>query len=520
MKMNQKNFTKLLNQGLILHNKGKLDNADKIYLSVLKVDNNNSQANLLHGCILLQKSSFKEAIVFLKKAEKFNSGNYKVNNNLGITYKNLKDFDNAEKYFLKAISINKKNFRAYFNCANLYIDQKKYDLAKSFIEKTIICNNSFVEAYQRYGDILQLQFHESKNINFLIESKKYFTKSIKIDPLYSDSFVALALTHLWLGEVEESADLFDKALTISFSSNSVMSKFIIENLSDIKSTKTLIKHEYEQLTFLNNTNEVRKTNLIEEYYDTLQKLYSKINTNNLRMDDVTMDFKKNIFNILHNPCPKLKSSNFINEKNDIRKLESKYLQRNPEILVIDNFLTSEALLELQKFCRNANIFKYPYENGYVGAFLTKGLSNKFILKLTEDLRKTFKNIFRNLRLTQAWAFKYDNKKEGIKVHADDASVNVNFWITPDQANLNKKTGGLKIWNKIPPKKWDFEEFNYVSNSPKIMSMLEAEKITHEIIEYRENRAVIFNSKLFHTSDNYNFKDSYQNRRINMTFLYD
>ena len=51
-------------------------------------------------------------------------------------------------------------------------------------------------------------------------------------------------------------------------------------------------------------------------------------------------------------------------------------------------------------------------------------------------------------------------------------------------------------------------------------MLEAKKITHETIEYKENRAVIFNSKLFHTSDNYNFKDSYQDRRINMTFLYD
>jgi len=518
--MNQKNLTRLLNQGLILHNKGKLDDADKIYLSVLKTDSNNSQANLLHGCILSQKSSFKEAIVFLKKAEKSNSDNYEVNNNLGITYKNLKEFGNSEKYFVRAISINEKNYKAHFNCANLYIDQKKYDLAKSFIKKTIVCNNSFAEAYQRYGDILQLQFHESKNIDFLIESKKYFTESIKIDPSYSDSFVALALTHLWLGEVEESANLFDKALTINSSSNSVMSKFIIKNLSDIKSTKTLIKHEYEQLTFLNNTSEVRKTSLVEGHYETLQKLYSKINTNNLRMDDITMDFKKNIFNIAYNPSPKLKSSNFINEKNDIQKLESKYLQRNPEILVIDNFLTSEALLELQKFCRNANIFKYPYENGYVGAFLTKGLSNKFILKLTEDLRKTFKNIFRSLRLTQAWAFKYDNKKDGIKVHADDASINVNFWITPDQANLNKKTGGLKIWNKIPPKKWDFADFNYLSNSLKIMNMLEAEKITHEIIEYRENRAVIFNSKLFHATDTFNFRDKYEDRRINVTFLYD
>jgi hypothetical protein len=236
------------------------------------------------------------------------------------------------------------------------------------------------------------------------------------------------------------------------------------------------------------------------------------------MEDLTPSMKIKISKISYNKPPKISSSNFINEKNDIQKLESEYLNSRPEILVIDNFLTPGALLELQKFCRNANIFKYPYENGYVGAFLVKGLSNKFILKLTNDLRKTFKNIFTSLRLTQAWAFKYDNKKEGINVHADDASINVNFWITPDQANLNKKTGGLKIWNKLPPKEWDFEEFNY--NSPKIMKMLEAEKITHEIIEYKENRSIIFNSKLFHVTDNYNFKDSYEDRRVNMTFLYD
>ena len=519
MKMNKQNLTKLLNHGLILHSKGKLDDADKIYLSVLKIDNNNSQANLLHGSILSQKSSFKEAIVFLKKAEKSNSDNYEVNNNLGIAYKNLKDFDNAEKHFIKAISIDSKNYKAHFNCANVYIDQKKYDLAKSFLENTIVCNNSFAEAYQRYGDVLQLQFFESKNINFLIESKKYFTESIKIDPSYSDSFIALALTHLWLGEVEESANLFDKALTINSSSNSVMSKSIIEKLSDIKSTKTLIKHEYEQLTFVDNDiDSIRNPKFTKEYYQELKNLYLKIKNNSFDIEDVTSSMKTEISKILYNKPPKTSSSNLINEKNDIESLESEYLGKNPEILVVDNFLTPEALLELQEFYRNANIFKYPYGNGYVGAFLAKGLSNKFILKLTEDLRKTYKNIFTNLQLTQAWAFKYDSKSKGINVHADDASINVNFWITPDHANLNKKTGGLKIWNKLPPKEWDFEEFNY--NSPKIIKMLEAEKIKHKIIEYKENRAVIFNSKLFHATDNYNFKDSYEDRRVNMTFLYD
>ena len=39
------------------------------------------------------------------------------------------------------------------------------------------------------------------------------------------------------------------------------------------------------------------------------------------------------------------------------------------------------------------------------------------------------------------------------------------------------------------------------------------------IKYKSNRVIIFNSDLFHASDNFNFKKNYENRRINITFLY-
>ena len=40
-----------------------------------------------------------------------------------------------------------------------------------------------------------------------------------------------------------------------------------------------------------------------------------------------------------------------------------------------------------------------------------------------------------------------------------------------------------------------------------------------MIPYNENRAVIFNSNLFHETDNYEFKEGYENRRINITLLF-
>ena len=39
------------------------------------------------------------------------------------------------------------------------------------------------------------------------------------------------------------------------------------------------------------------------------------------------------------------------------------------------------------------------------------------------------------------------------------------------------------------------------------------------IPYRANRAVIFDSDLFHKTDRIDFKSGYLNRRINVTMLY-
>ena len=103
-----------------------------------------------------------------------------------------------------------------------------------------------------------------------------------------------------------------------------------------------------------------------------------------------------------------------------------------------------------------------------------------------------------------WAYKYDSRAykddnglTGIKAHADQAAINVNFWITPESGNLDKNSGGLKIWNKLPPSNWDFSAYNSLDRSPKIKEMLDSEGIPQKTIPYRENRAVIFDGRTLH-----------------------
>jgi hypothetical protein len=167
----------------------------------------------------------------------------------------------------------------------------------------------------------------------------------------------------------------------------------------------------------------------------------------------------------------------------------------------------------------ATIWKREYDNGYFGAFLGDGLACPVLLQIAEELRGRFPTIFQQHRLTQVWAFKQDSARKGLNMHADPAAVNVNFWLTPDEANLDPEHGGLIVWDKEAPADWNFKDYNSSRHEPKVREFLRASGARPVTIPYRANRAVVFNSDLFHETDRLQFRDDYESRRINVTLLY-
>ena len=96
-------------------------------------------------------------------------------------------------------------------------------------------------------------------------------------------------------------------------------------------------------------------------------------------------------------------------------------------------------------------------------------------------------------------------------------MNVNFWITADAANLDPEYGGLVIWDVPAPLAWDFAKYN---GSPQLARDVLAQSGACPVtVPHRANRAVIFDSDLFHETDRVSFKEGYRNRRINITLLY-
>ena len=62
-------------------------------------------------------------------------------------------------------------------------------------------------------------------------------------------------------------------------------------------------------------------------------------------------------------------------------------------------------------------------------------------------------------LTYWWSFVCQHQRPGTDIHADQSDISLNFWITPDSANLAPEGGGLEMWNVAAPPDWTFNDYN-------------------------------------------------------------
>ena len=509
--MKELNLNKLLLKALDLHRDGSLDKADEIYLKILKTNPDDFDSNHLHGVVLTQKRNYKASIKYYEKAYKINKNNCELLNNYGISLKNIKDYKKSVLMLNSAIS-NDANFtKSYLNLSNCYVVQNKYDEALKILDIGRTIDPSDMRFIKNIISIYIERFNKYKSKDDLLRCIENL-KQIDINETFDQKLICnYALVYLWNNNLDESNNLFKLAEKLSQVTPSIET---LSNMKDKSVLNHLVKHEYEQICHIDSDIDgIRNMKITQEFFNSLEKTKNK-NHELYTKDDLR--FISTIHKIKYNKPPKTKSF-LINPNLDFKSIQNKYCTSQPKICIVDNLLSDLFLEDLNVFFRCANIFKRPYPRGYVGTFLGTGMANKNILQFTLDLKNKLPRIFNEYNLSQAWAFKYDSKEKGINIHADDAKVNVNLWLTSDDANLDKDSGGLIIWKKKPNKLANFDDYNSALNSDRMLKDVGRSEFVR--IPYRSNRAVIFDSKLYHATDSIKFDSKYINRRLNVTFLY-
>ncbi|NYE63851.1 hypothetical protein FHW58_005085 [Duganella sp. 1224] len=203
-----------------------------------------------------------------------------------------------------------------------------------------------------------------------------------------------------------------------------------------------------------------------------------------------------------------------------RDIEARFLEQGDGLVVIDDFLTPEALQGLHRFALQATVWtgiRYAYNR--FGAFFQDGFHCALLLQVAQELQAALPRVITpRYPLRQIWGFKNaGDLPEDVNLHADFAAVNVNFWLTPDDCNLSPETGGMKVYDVDAPLAWDFHTYN--GRTDIIKAFLRENRAKATYIPYRQNRCVLFNSDLFHGTHAVHFKPGFEHHRINVTLLY-
>jgi Tetratricopeptide repeat len=214
--------------------------------------------------------------------------------------------------------------------------------------------------------------------------------------------------------------------------------------------------------------------------------------------------------------PEERLPRYLNPNVDYRPIQQG-IASGEKVHIIDDFLTPQALEQVRKFCLESTVWRHPYQFGYIGAFPQHGFASVSLFAIAEEFSAALGEAFEGYQLAQWWAFVYDAKLPGTDIHGDDADFSLNFWITPDSANLDPSGGGLVIWDKKAPSDWSYDDYN--SGGERVRQYLEDENAESNVIPYRANRAVLFEGHLFHKTDDFTFAPGFTNRRRSVTILF-
>ncbi len=496
--------------GLLLYRRGNLRDALTCLAQARAADARKPVYCFNHGVVLQRAGLLADAVDAYNRAIQLNPRSIDPRTNLAHVYKELGRLAEAQATYEQVLALNPDHAEGHNNLGVLLKEQGRLDTAADEYRKAIALKPTHAEAHNNLGLVLLEQGRVDEAI-------RCFERALQAHPGYGTALYNLGIAWIWREDIPNALRCFAETAKAKYAHGRPVSESAV--------FRSRVKHDAEQVGYL-----FERGLLGEEwrgYHEALVRMRARlepapgtVSPNRVGLSPADLQpFAPSFNRLLYiAPCDMM-AEGALSPALDHAAIEARYLATQPEVTFIDGLLSEEALRRLREFCWTSTIWKKDYENGYIGAFLGDGFASPLLLQIAEELRGRLPRIFGPHRLTQAWAFKHDSARRGLNIHADAAAVNVNFWITPDEANLNPESGGLVVWDKEAPRDWDFKTYNSDKARGSIYEWLTSQGAKEIKIPYRANRAVLFNSDLFHETDDIAFKEGLTNRRINITLLY-
>lgn len=178
--------------------RGELEQAERLYRQILRVDPNHADAHHLLGVIAHQRGRHETAVECIEHAIQIDGSLASYHSNLGAAYRALGRLDSAIACYRKALQIDPKSAGVHYNLANALKDLDRFEAAEASYRRAIDIEPAFAEAHNNLGDALKKQGR-------LDEAIAHHRRAIDFKPM-------LAEAHFNLGNALKAQDRLDEAV--------------------------------------------------------------------------------------------------------------------------------------------------------------------------------------------------------------------------------------------------------------------------------------------------------------------
>lgn len=532
--------------GNMLMASGDLDAAETAYRQALEITPRAAEVHFNLANVLRQAGKRDTALASYRHAIEIRSDVPEVHNNMGNLLQEMGLYEEAAEVYGRLLRLVPAYVEARFNLGNVLQELNRHREAVEAYRHAVKLQPDFAEAHCNLGNSLRFlgdlegaatAFRYSLDAqpgqavvhynlgNVLQELDRHeealgaYHDAIALDADYAEAYNNLGLSLMDLGRTAEAFATFETSTAIrrSLDGEPRDDAYLLGRSSESK-----LRHDIEQFRHLSARGLLPRQfgDVVSDYEAALAALPEPSPESHIvDIPDSHLARLAPTYNrlVYRAEAPAL-AGGAVSRGLDVSAIEADYHRNEPGFTYFDDLLTPEALASFRRFCLESTVwYSFQYPNGYLGAVVEDGFHFPLLLQTAEELRRALPGIIGDHPLLQAWAYKYDDTQQGIDVHADFAAVNVNFWITPDDANLDPASGGLVVWDKKAPADWDFKKYN--KDVAAMWNFLEQSGAGRHVIPYKENRVIVFNSDLLHGTDTIRFRSGYENRRINITLLY-
>ena len=195
------------NFGNALFQQGKVEDAMAEYQKALQINPNLAKAYYNRGAALFQQDKVDEAIVQYRKAVQINHEDSEANNNLGNALLHQGKADEAIAYFQKALQIQPDFTEARYNLGTALLQQGNAGEAVAQYQKVLQLKPDYAEAHNNLGNAL----FEEGNVDGAIGQ---YQEALQLKPDYAEACYNLGNVFGQKGNLDEATVYYQKALQI------------------------------------------------------------------------------------------------------------------------------------------------------------------------------------------------------------------------------------------------------------------------------------------------------------------